>query len=139
MAKTVIQLGLEGRSLRGIRLENDGDETKCNDAVCWPYDAPPSEEDGEAPSNLPANPEDEPLDDEDAAADEVNPLESALVEAAAYYRTREVSISLPLSELFVKVLKFPADRREDLDDLVIVLPPFLYGVQKMARIHALDQ
>ena len=118
MAKTVIQLGLEGRSLRGIRLENDGDETKCNDAVCWPYDAPPSEEEGEAPSNLPANPEDEPLDDEDAAADEVNPLESALVEAAAYYRTREVSLSLPLSELFVKVLKFPADRREDLDDLV---------------------
>jgi len=118
MAKTVIQLGLEGRTLRGIRLENDGEETKCNDAVCWPFDAEPSEEDGAAPSDLPANPEDATIADEDVPQEEDNPLEAALVEAAAYYRTREVSISLPLSELFVKVLKFPAENREDLDDMV---------------------
>lgn len=120
MGKTVIQLGLEGRSLRGIRLENDGEETKCDDAVCWPFDAVPPEEDGAAPSDLPANPEDAPLDDGEQAEPEAeeDPLEAALSEAAAYYRTREVSLSLPLSEFFVKVLKFPADRREDLDDMV---------------------
>ena len=119
MAKTVIQLGLEGRSLRGIRLENDGEETKCNDAVCWPFDAEPSDEEDQAQSNLPANPEDLPDDVADGASDDAeNPLDAALVEAAAYYRTREVSIALPLSELFVKVLKFPAENREDLDDMV---------------------
>ncbi len=118
MAKTVIQLGLEGRALRGIRLENDGEETKCNDAVCWPFDAEPSEGEDAASSDLPAKPEDEPLEDEEEPEQEESPLEAALVEAASYYRTREVSISLPLSELFVKVLKFPAENREDLEDLV---------------------
>ena len=118
MAKTVIQLGLEGHSLRGIRLENDGEETKCNDALCWPFDAEPTEGEGGEQSNLPANPEDEPLDDEETAVEETSPLEATLSEAAAYYRTREVSLSLPLTELFVKVLKFPAENRDVLDDLV---------------------
>ena len=117
MAKTVIQLGLEGRSLRGIRLENDGEKTECSDAVCWPFDAETDGEDAAPePSDLPANPEDVPQDE--APAEDDDPLGGALAEAAAYYRTREVSLSLPLSELFVKVLKFPADRREDLDDLI---------------------
>ena len=118
MAKTVIQLGLEGRSLRGIRLENDGEETKCNDAVCWPFEAEPSEEEGAAQSNLPADPEDLPPEDEEPVEEESNPLDATLSEAAAYYRTKEVSISLPLSEFFVKVLKFPAENRDVLDDLV---------------------
>ena len=103
--------------MRGIRLENDGDKTKCNDAVCWPFDAEPSEKEGAASSNLPANPEDSPIPEEEPVEEE-NPLDAALQEAAKYYRTREVSLSLPLSALFVKVLKFPAENRDDLDDMV---------------------
>ena len=44
MAKTVIQLGLEGRSLRGIRLENDGEKTECSDAVLGANDPAQLEE-----------------------------------------------------------------------------------------------
>ena len=119
MSKTVIQLGLEGRALRGIRLENDGSETKCSDVAFWSFDAAASGSDAEA-SDLPAPAEDLPLAESPAPEgdDAGDALADALAEAAAFYKTHEVSLALPLSSLLVKVMKVPVDKREDTEDIL---------------------
>ncbi len=111
MAKQVTVLGLEGDTLRGIRLDAVDDGFVRGPVASWPL---VTEESGDASSA-----EDEfAVEGDDAAATEAvveedKPLARAFRAAAETFDTHEVVLSLPLSRLLVKTVSLPAEARED--------------------------
>lgn len=142
MSKSVIVLGLEGRAIRGVRLAESGKDFVRAFAGCWPLDAalaaadeatPPPGGASVAPDasptggDLPAVPAapDVPTAE---LVEEDKPLARAFRAAKKQFHVSEVALSLPLSRLLVKVLRFPVDARDDLDGAVALqmdkLSPF---------------
>lgn len=109
MAKQVTVLGLEGDTLRGVRLDAAGEDFVRGSAEAWPLAAPVAA-DGGAPGDgeIGAAPTAETVVEED------KPLARALRAAATAFGTREFVLSLPLSKLLVKTVRLPVEAREDL-------------------------
>ena len=112
MANQVTVLGLEGDTLRGVRLEAAGEDFARASAEAWPLAAQGTAEEG-APDG-----------GEQAAAEEASatgtvveedkPLARAFRAAAVAFGTREFVLSLPLSKLLVKTVRLPMEARDDL-------------------------
>lgn len=112
MAKQVTVLGLEGSTLRGVRLDVVGDGFVRGAVESWPL-VEPAVPDGET---SPA--EESAVDGGDAVAtsvvvDEDRPLARAFRAAARTFGTNEFVLSLPLSKFLVKCVRLPAEARED--------------------------
>lgn len=114
MARKVTVLGLEGATLRGVRLETGGEAPVRDAEADWPLvaDAPGADGEGASAPELPPD-EAAAAPDEAAAAE---PLVQAFEAAAAAFGTREVALSLPLSMLLVTTVRVPASARDTLEE-----------------------
>lgn len=104
MAKQVTVLGLEGDALRGVRLDAAKDGFVRAAAEAWPLAAPADDGPADAADDAP----------DEAVVEADRPLARALRAAAAAFGTREVVLSLPLSQLLVKTVRLPVEARDDL-------------------------
>jgi len=112
MAKQVTVLGLEGDTLRGVRLDMVGDGFVRGPVESWPLagqsapkgETEAAEEFAEADGDAVATEE---------VVDEDKPLARAFRAAAQVFGTNEVVLSLPLSKFLVKTVRLPAEARED--------------------------
>lgn len=122
MAKEVTVLGLEGAFLRGVRLEErNGGEWERTESGSWPValQEEPSVPSTEAASTDEATitaPEDEAAE---TSVEENTLLVRAFASAAQTFGRREFSLSLPLSKMLVKCVRFPVERREELTELAL--------------------
>ena len=112
MAKQVTVLGIEGDTLRGVRLDMVGEGFARGVVGAWPLVEQRNLE-GEVESV------DAPVEGgENAVAEEVvdedKPLARAFRAAVKTLGTNEVVLSLPLSKFLVKTTHLPAEAREDL-------------------------
>lgn len=110
MAKQVTVFGVEGGTLRGVRLDAAGEDFARASAEAWPLaaPAPPDDAAGDAALDADAPPSDAAVVEED------RPLARALRAAAVAFGTREVVLSLPLAKMLVRVVRLPVEAREDL-------------------------
>ena len=110
MAKQVTVFGVEGGTLRGVRLDAAGEDFARASAEAWPLaaPAPPDDAAGDAALDADAPPPDAAVVEED------RPLARALRAAAVAFGTREVVLSLPLAKMLVRVVRLPVEAREDL-------------------------
>lgn len=122
MKRSTTVLGIEADGIRGVRLEENGAGWVCADSGFWPIgggwriedDAPSRESsDGSA-----ASPQAAGSDGADgfSADDRYAATVDALKEAAKRFGTDEVVLSVPLSNLLVKVACTSVDDRESLAD-----------------------
>ena len=112
MAKQVTVLGIEGDTLRGVRLDMVGEGYARGVVEAWPLVEQVNPE-GEAESV------DAPVEGgEGTVAEDIvgedKPLARALRAAVKTFGTNEVVLSLPLSKFLVKTTHLPAEAREDL-------------------------
>ena len=112
MAKQVTVLGLEGDTLRGVRLDMVGDGFVRGTMEAWPLVEQVVPE-GEAESaDVPVEGGEEVVATEEVV-DEDKPLARAFRAAVKAFGTNEVVLSLPLSKFLVKTVRLPAEARED--------------------------
>lgn len=111
MAKQVTVFGVEGGTLRGVRLDAAGEDFARASAEAWPLAAPAPPDDAAGDAALDA---DAPPPSDAAVVEEDRPLARALRAAAAAFGTREVVLSLPLAKMLVRVVRLPVEAREDL-------------------------
>lgn len=112
MAKQVTVLGLEGDTLRGVRLDMVGDGFVRGTVESWPLVEQEVPEGEGAPVDEPAAEEGAVVATEEVV-DEDKPLARAFRAAAKAFGTNEVVLSLPLSKFLVKTVRLPAEARED--------------------------
>lgn len=109
MAKQVTVLGLEGDTLRGVRLDAAGEDFARGSAEAWPLVAPEPADEG-----APGDEEAEETSPAGTVVEEDKPLARAFRAAATAFGTREFVLSLPLSKLLVKTVRLPVEARDDL-------------------------
>ena len=109
MAKQVTVLGLEGTVLRGVSLAVEGEHPQRGAEDFWPLTAAGDQPGEETPEETAG--EDAPTEN---VAEEDKPLARAFRAAVAKFGTREFTLSLPLSRLLVKMVRLPAEARDDL-------------------------
>ncbi len=109
MAKQVTVLGLEGDTLRGVRLDAAGEDFVRGSAEAWPLVAPEPADEG-----VPGDGEAEAEPAAETVVEEDKPLARAFRAAAMAFGTREFVLSLPLSKLLVKTVRLPVEARDDL-------------------------
>lgn len=118
MTKSVTVLGLEGETLRGVRLDAVKETFTRGPVRAWPLVAPAEEEAAAEGDSLAEAPLLDPAAEKAAATEEIaeadKPLARAFREAAAAFGTREVVLSLPLSHFIVKTLRVPLEARDEL-------------------------
>ncbi|MGN0846674.1 MAG: hypothetical protein ACI4RA_04735 [Kiritimatiellia bacterium] len=112
MAKQVIVLGLEGSTLRGVRLDAVGDEFQRGAVEAWPL-VVEEEQGDEAAEGADFTVEEEAPAATEEIADADKPLARALRAAVKAFGTHEFVLSLPLSKLLVKTVRLPVEARED--------------------------
>ena len=144
MAKEVTVLALEGDFLRGVQLAEAGGAFARHKAETWAVGGPAArpaegEEEGAAPA-----PEAEASGVEEAPSS-ADLLTQAFQDAATVFATREFILSVPLSRLLVKVVRVPADARDELeeraqDEIAAISPfpdePLAVGVEAVAETDA---
>lgn len=113
MANQVTVLGLEGDTLRGVRLEAAGEDFARASAEAWPLAAQGTDEEG-APDGGEQAAEAEEAPAAGTVVEEDKPLARAFRAAAVAFGTREFVLSLPLSKLLVKTVRLPVEARDDL-------------------------
>ena len=113
MANQVTVLGLEGDTLRGVRLEAAGEDFARASAEAWPLAAQGTAEEG-APDGGEQAAEAEEAPAAGTVVEEDKPLARAFRAAAVAFGTREFVLSLPLSKLLVKTVRLPVEARDDL-------------------------
>ncbi len=112
MAKQVTVLGLEGDTLRGVRLDAHGDGFVRGPVESWPLVASDVSTDEEVLGD--GIVADGGVDSAtETIVDEDRPLARAFRAAAKFFGTNEFVLSLPLSRLLVKTVRLPAEARED--------------------------
>lgn len=113
MAKSVTVLGLEGDTLRGVRLDAVGDGFVRGHAESWPLSIPIDSGDETEVGD------EKKTDEGDVSAteevvEEDKPLARAFRAAAAAFDTNEFVLALPLSSMLVKTVCLPVEARDDL-------------------------
>jgi len=118
MAKSdVIALAADSACVRGVRFAPRGrDGWTRTDGGCWPLETLHEAADAESPQAA------------GTLVDSDKPLARALCAAKSALGARQVVLSLPLSQLLVRVLRLPVEVRDDLQDAVALqmdkLSPF---------------
>ncbi len=112
MAKQLTVLGLEGDTLRGVRLDAEGDGFIRGPVESWPLVVSETSDDESALGDALAA-EGEDVSATETVVEEDKPLARAFRAAAKFFGTNEFVLSLPLSGLLVKMEHLPVEARED--------------------------
>ena len=109
MKKSITVLGIESAGIRGVRLEEAGPDWNCVDSKYWSIIG------GSKGDDISRKESDEPAEAAELSGDErYLIIVDILKEAAKYFGTCEIVLSMPLSSLLIKIVRTSIEEREQL-------------------------
>ena len=118
MKKSITVLGIEAEGIRGVRLEESGTDWNCVDQEFWPIGRGGAADGADSSQSLPGTEKSLSVsDDENVSPDDrYAATVDALTAAAKHFGVNEVVLSVPLSNLLVKVVRTSVEDRESLQE-----------------------